>query len=454
MKKNIAIPFFIILVGMVFFSMYNLSSLFPIYADDWNYSFIWGKDVIITNNRVSSLSDILYSQYNHYFSWGGRVVVHSIAQFLLFIDSESLRAILNSLVYTILTVIIYKLASIKKYSFSISSYILIISILWLCSPSFFSVTIWVTGSANYLWGSVIVLLFLYVYLDYLKGNSHKKNNLFTFLFLFFGIIAGWCNESTSLSVLLFLFIFLFFQWKQKKIQKWMVSGLAGFLIGAICMFIAPGNFARLNQHMRDSDISILDSLVNHVYALFYYFLVDSYMYVAILILIFFAFYLFFFQKKKVKELIVPLSTFFIGSMAILSMLASPQFPLRTLFFPLICFVISIAGFYSNITFEGKVSKYINNICLTVLLTIYVWDWNGTMNTTKYISNFWNDRANLVEMQKKEGKTDIIFHDKFITSDSHYITYKYGIYELSSDTSNWMNRAYSRYYNIHSVKVTE
>ena len=52
-------------ITMIIFIIWYLTSKTPIYADDYNYKFIWG-----TNIRVESISDVLISQYNHYFQWG------------------------------------------------------------------------------------------------------------------------------------------------------------------------------------------------------------------------------------------------------------------------------------------------------------------------------------------------------------------------------------------------
>lgn len=45
--------------------MFTLNFLIPLFADDYNYSFMWDK-----SKRIESLADVFKSQYLHYFHWG------------------------------------------------------------------------------------------------------------------------------------------------------------------------------------------------------------------------------------------------------------------------------------------------------------------------------------------------------------------------------------------------
>ena len=155
-------------VTLFFGLVYILNILFPLQADDWGYSFI----VDAANNstvRVCSIFDIFVSQYNHYFEWGGRSVVHFIAQFLLFIDIR-IAKLLNSFVYIGLFFMIYAIINKGKKP-NAGLFIFLNIIMWLIQPAFSIVILWLTGSANYLWGALLLILFIYPYYLFLSKKD-------------------------------------------------------------------------------------------------------------------------------------------------------------------------------------------------------------------------------------------------------------------------------------------
>lgn len=130
---------------IVFFILiFILNRLYPLFADDWSYSFVYGG-----NERVKNIKDIFISQYRHYFMWGGRTIVHLIAQFLLFIPPWIADTI-NSIAYIVFTFVIYKIVRIGETKESPLLFILIQLLLWFLLPAFGEDFLWITGSANYL----------------------------------------------------------------------------------------------------------------------------------------------------------------------------------------------------------------------------------------------------------------------------------------------------------------
>ncbi|MBD3107673.1 hypothetical protein IEO70_04775 [Bacillus sp. AGMB 02131] len=90
-----------ILLLLLFSFMFIFNFLAPMFADDYNYSFMWDK-----SKRIENFSDIIKSQYMHYMEWGGRTVAHTFGQTLLLAD-KVFQAVLNSLVYVLLIILIY-----------------------------------------------------------------------------------------------------------------------------------------------------------------------------------------------------------------------------------------------------------------------------------------------------------------------------------------------------------
>lgn len=216
-----------------------LNILTPIISDDYTYLFIWGELA-----RVQSLSDVVQSQINHYFAWGGRSVVHFIAQVLLLLPS-ALADVLNSLVFSIYAFLVY--LHIKgRGEGSISLYVLVNLAIWCFQPVIGDTVLWLTGAANYLWGTVIILLFLLPFRFY-DGNKAGVASMIvaSLVMLLLGVIAGWTNENTAGAMILLAFFFII-RYKSKgcEIPVWSFAGLLGAVAGYCFMILAPGNYER------------------------------------------------------------------------------------------------------------------------------------------------------------------------------------------------------------------
>jgi cbb3-type cytochrome oxidase subunit 3 len=63
-----------------------------------------------------------------------------------------------------------------------------------------------------------------------------------------GLLAGWCNENSSGGVIFIVLLLMLLKWLPKKdfsgIRSWMVSGLAGNVIGFLILLLSPGNRSR------------------------------------------------------------------------------------------------------------------------------------------------------------------------------------------------------------------
>ena len=199
--------------------------------------------------------DIFDYQVWHYFNWGGRTVAHTLAQILL-VFPKAVFNILNSFIYTALIYLIYLHGCFNKDNEDNSYMLLLIHfILWFIIPVFGQSFIWLVGSCNYLWTTVIILYFLWLY----RRNtlSEKWYNL---LFMFIlGLLAGWTNENTSaglIAILVFSLIINKVETKKFELSKTRLFGIIGTLAGFIIMICAPGNYIRSAEFKDDTFIII------------------------------------------------------------------------------------------------------------------------------------------------------------------------------------------------------
>lgn len=235
-----------------FFFSWNL--LFPVFADDINYAFIWDGEHggnfspnVGKLERVNSFSDILISQWSHYFHWGGRTVAHIIAQFFSWIGN-SYFDVINVAVFCALVILIFKIATSLPLREMNKKYLLfILFAVYFFTPSFLMTMVWMTGAINYMWMITLELLFLLPFtLRYRDKNFwHKSTVSRIILMSIVGLLAGWSSEPGASLTIFVTFFFLLKFWREGNLSKWMLAGFIFLSIGFLLVVLAPGNEEQL-----------------------------------------------------------------------------------------------------------------------------------------------------------------------------------------------------------------
>ncbi len=227
--------------------------LMPLAYDDYAYAFIWdgahdgnlqmmmkGSPEIETRRRIDSFGDIFDSMWSHYFTWGGRIFAHSLVQFFMWIGKPAFD-VANTIIFIALVLSIIKLSS-AQMKLSRNVLLWIFFSLFILSAWSMTTMFWLTGSCNYMWMSLVQLIFLIPYVNALRlKNSPQK-----FLPIIpLGFMAGWSNEAGALATIC-LTIFLISLCKARKIfRSWMTAGLVAMIIGCAFMMFSPGNLVRM-----------------------------------------------------------------------------------------------------------------------------------------------------------------------------------------------------------------
>ncbi len=438
---------FVTSVCCVFILVFILNKLYPLFADDWFYSFIYNdKDI-----RVNSLSDVFESQYNHYFAWGGRSIVHAIDQLLLMMDF-SIICVLNSLAFVAFIYILYKIAN-KDNKINLFVFVLFSLLIWFSQPAFFETVIWKTGSVNYLWGGAIVFLFMYPYYTYYR-SAKSSDNFFKVVFFFgCGLIAGWINENMTIGLISFILLILFNSRSQKiTIPKWAIAGLSGVLIGSAFLLLAPGNYVRLQEAKITygwHDIAFSKALwigVKNIFRyLFHYIMPLLGIYVLLLCV--------YNRYPKNTECIkknVQSSMLFIttGFIAVVAMVASLVFPERSLFGIIVLFLIPIGIIYANIDFAQAYYRYLNTGVMIIFLLLFL---NGYYKATRDlygVNIVFAERELYIEEQKNKGIDSVVFTKSIPVINEK----KYFIRDLTNDPNGLTNKAYARFHGLKSVNL--
>ena len=408
----------------------SLNILTPLISDDFAYLFIYGEDV-----RISSIGDIVQSQRNHYFMWGGRSIVHFIAQLLLMLP-PLVADLLNAMAYMGYILLIY-LHIRGRGRNSMSLFILVNLAVWFMQPVFGDTFLWITGSANYLWGTFLILLFLLPYRLYQGKRGGLTTQFLASLGLFlFGVIAGWTNENTAgAMILIIVFLLFYFHSKKWSIPMWSMAGLIGVLIGYTIMILAPGNLVRAGDASSLNLFILVYRLFNCTLMFFEY--CGSLILVSLITLI-----LYYHYPNSEKKESLPLAFIYViaAVAAVYAMLLSPSFPRRALFGVVTYLMIGCGILFNNLNARYKFLKQIIYVVVLVGVVSFIFTFYQAFKETKSFRDTVDQREIIIKEAKETG-----------ISSCEFEQYMGGKYTHGEDP--YSEVLMSRYYGIKIKLVT-
>ena len=443
---------------VTFIVIYGLNRLYPIYLDDWDYSYVYWQP-----ERVGGIFDAIRSQAIHYMKWGGRSVVHVILQTLL-CWGPFWSDLLNTIAFVLFIAVLYLIANLGNKTRP-SLYFMLIMLMWFFQADVGETVLWLTGSVNYMWGGLILFAFIYPHYKYYWGiaiNKPKKENRDTFfrraLFFFFGIIAGWTNENMVVAMMCMLFVFLLSVWvKERNIEKWTVTGFVGACIGGALMMLAPGNYVRYRAELKDLGLTKAELGFDFYWSRFQVLMTDYSHYLLFLLIVYVLLItLFWFTSTvKYKRQIVWSSLIFFGGslIATLAMVASPALTPRAWFGIISLVIIAVAIIYANLNFTNIYIQIGKWCCIIVLLFLFYNTYTEGKTELVHLRQILDNREVELEKQKSEGKQRIVWGGERFEDRAHrrldLIIPK--MYDLPQDTTHWMYKAYERYHGVKAVR---
>lgn len=396
-----------------------------------------------TSSPIGSLTDVVQSQINHYFAWGGRNIVHGIAQIFLSFD-KSLFNIINTLAYLALTLLIYVHATYNGgKSIKISYFIYIHILIWYFLPDYAESQLWLTGSSNYLWGSLIQLAFLLPFRIRFEREPQLNNKKFIMSILIFpaGIIAAWTNENTGAALVLMLIMYIIYhKVKKQMLPAWVYTGAIGSVIGLVIMVIAPGNYVRAT-YFNNSEFFLFRWVKNFVV-----YSVQGIKYLSIILLLIGICYIlnkYVLGRKLPLKIIAKLIFYsFGGLISIYSMVISPgDFPDRSWSGIIYYMIIAFGVVYSYLDFNCIAIRRIMQITVVCLMLSFITSYRTNHTEINNLYQQWVERENYIESQKEKGYMEVQVPRIYSSS-------KYALYEF--DISFVENESIARYYGVDSI----
>lgn len=465
----------------------------PHFSNDYRYMLV--EDTV---RRAASLSDIVISQYRHYFEWGGRTVNHCLAMLVLMAPKWA-EALVQALVYGALVLGIVRLSAGPgrfKESLSLKNIFIVTALLWLNLRYFGEVVFNVVSGANYLYSSLVLVLFLIPWADALqeagpdkisfkslgravrdkfalrpwaKEQAAKQGGDISFnkdprhesrasgggfgavlkslAFFIFGLIAGWTNENSGFALCAVLFLCLMLKKPLGlRFSRQHYAACLGLVAGFLFLILAPGNEERLKameeegfdyaSHVDDAFLILGESLL-----LFY----------AILGLLFFTLW----KLKRhgaLKLEAVPVRRALlcaaVGLLSLLVMLLSPTFPARASTFACVLLIAALLCLM-HFACDLKLALFGPKAALVLVLAFVIYFLPTGQNCLQGYYRAHLDqmeRTAAIRQARAQGARDLVVKS-FLVGKSKYLF----IADVRADEDYFSNRILERFYHLQSIR---
>ncbi len=444
--------------------IFLMNCLFPLsYGDDYVYSFLWDGangwnmylDLPENARRVGSFGDIFISQWSHYFTWGGRIPAHVLVQFFLW-QGKWLFNIFNTAIFMFLLLLLYWMSLGGRITWKLKAerFLFLFFAVWAFCPDFSVVTLWLTGSCNYLWMLVLLFVFLTFYVRSYFLLPLPMGKLFAVFMFFLGILAGWTNENTVCWLVLLLPAYCYQMRKQGRLSAWMVCGVLGMLFGFSLMMLAPGNQARylfeLSMGAMTGEKLFRHGMVNISVVFIFEFFLWHYL-------------LGFWRQRKIfsslpswslwKNYMLLCCAFSLLSLFV--MLLSPSFPLRSSFPSVISLILAAAV---SMQVQEEAGRNIHGDSVHKLLHFAAGGYLFlTMTFSVYggsILHAYTEAVDRQALQAACGENRELVIGSYEMPCNAVILSGFHLVEirLSEDKEDWHNTSYARFWGLDSVSV--
>lgn len=429
---------FAVVIFISFAAIYIYNVLTPYMSDDMIY--------LMENNQT--IGDILKQQYHSYLTHTGRAVLELISR-IFFLFPKAVFDVVNSLCFVGTMLLIYcNIRERKKYD--VFLYVLINLLMWIFSVDFCQTVLWLTGACNYIWGIFIVLGFITLYRFYLEKGGEIKNKIAAGILLFMiGLLAGWCNENTSGgAILIVLLLSLKYYFENKKIEKVMVLGIAGALMGLAFMVLAPGNAARGEMVTEGEAYTGIALFISRGLKILK--AIDKHLLLYMIVICLLGAYFYYSKKYSIKKFDETAIYAFasLATAVVLIMTAEPM--ARAYFGANVFMMIAALQMLQKIREEDTLLIALKNggIIAAALAMVFVYVEEGA-NLARIRREIDMRESYILEQQEK-GEVNLVLPALRTEFESKYSWLHY--VDISNDDENWNNEIYRIYYGINPVEV--
>lgn len=403
----------------------------------------WVVDDILKGEGAKNLHTFhqyLEHMWGFYFSWGGRVWGELFAYLFLSIPKR-IFDVINTIGYLVFTLLIY-INITGKFKPSPSLFLLINFLLFASLPAFGQDILWISGTANYMWSSIIPLAYMAFWRRYLDQESSYLNRIpMLFATFLLAVLTGWSNENVSVG-LIFLAVsyMILYRDKYKKIPRFSKVGLLGIFIGTLLLWFAPGNFVRFaaEKHSK-SIISIMQNVLHNIAALF------DFNSTLLLIVLFVGFITLGHSKRKNLSLIFMLS----GILSAIAMSVVGGIATRTFLGCVVLMTISVGILYDDWDDTVSIRKCWIALVICLVMGMHAFYSDARTGIIAY-ANAWNHNQEIIRLEKERGNLDV-FVNPITPQNKFCATYGLDDIKPKEDNQHWLNSGVARAFGLHTIQ---
>lgn len=392
------------LLLLILVSIFLLCHSVLLSPDDYNYTYVQGS---FMQRKVDSIENALETAKFFYNNWTGRVIPHVLIG--VFRNLEPVvYEVVNTIVFMVFITTISKVLNKKSTFLSILAAFGYLAFSRMFGEKF----AWISGSFNYLWPSTFLVLLIYYFYNYFKGEKELKI-LGKILLILSAFLVGFSHENVAFVGGAFLVCLILFNIKKffkfEKAKKVVVIlTFITFCLGAFATIFAPGNFKRVDQTNTAFSWNFLNNYKENKWVL-----------ITVLLSMIATFVVANFEKIKNKDfkikeydfsLIKEEGLFFVlpALIATLPMAVISYFPPRAFLAYEVLFMIVLAKnvYYLAEHFE----KYEKTIAIvSIILTLFVFEKfsPSTLGQINYIIPYKNKVTMQYEEAKAKGQRDVV-----------------------------------------------
>ncbi len=421
---------FITLFCVIFLLMFVCNCFTEEIADDYNYHFSWA-----TGERIDSISDIFPSMKAHAEATNGRLVAHFFVQLFEMLPKLIFNIVNTGFFAAMIALIYYISANKKRNNFLLFT---IFGAIWVFTPAFGQVYLWLDGACNYLWGVVFGLLYLIPFINDLLYDKPVKSICMKTAIVIYALAVGAFSENGSAAVIfmsiLIQLALVFIQ--HKKFTVWGISSVVTAVIGFILMVSAPGT-----SKNKGGDWSFAYLRENFITAL------ETYRIIEILLIAFCILLVLACMMKIKREKLCLTLIFFAGSLvANFMMTAAAYYPQRSMIFCTVFLIIADAILFETVLSGEFKAIAASAAAILVLYTVY-YVCIG-VNDIYYTGSQLRANEEYIIECKEQGITDVKVPLFF--SDTKYSASNGHLYLSTEDAYTWPNDSMAQYYEVDSI----
>ena len=429
MDKPVSRSCYIILCIVIFIVMLIFNCLTPMVSDD--YAHYYGTNDI----HAETLNAILQNMLSFRTEVNGRVVSHFCIYVFLALPRIIFR-VFNALFSVGITVVISKFFIKQNNIKNLFIVLTCIFALWIFTPSFGEVYLWLSGSVNYSWGLLLDLLLIYPFFCAYTASTcdlFETNKTFKrFLYILLAIVVGAYSENGATATICVIALLGLLIWiKEKKLPVYLFILFICACIGYSFLMTAPATL-----HTRTGG-----DILEHIW--YCRVLTKKYMtilWIVYIILLVIAII----EKVDIKIIFFTVILIIASVLSIAVFVFAIYLPPRS-FMIAVSFTILANSCLLAEVWKEKLSKAMIIIPISVSIVFCVSFINGFKDIV-LLNRLQHEREYIIEQSIEKEEFDVLL-PRFVTETDYSACPEE---ELSQDRQYWYNDLIARYYGLNSV----